>query len=70
MTYIEVPLELKRFIYRNLMKKQKWSITQVQKRKEKMKRNETNSQIAILFPGAKFSFRNQAEIYFAQTMQR
>lgn len=52
------------------MKKQKWSITEVQKRKEKMKRKETNSQIAILFPGAKFSFRNQAEIYFAQTMQR
>lgn len=52
------------------MKKQKWSITQVQKRKEKMKRKETNSQIAILFPGAKFSFRNQAEIYLAQTMQR
>lgn len=70
MTYIEVPLELKRFIYRNLMKKQKWSITQVQKRKEEMKRKETNSQIAILFPGAKFSFRNQAEIYLAQTMQR
>lgn len=70
MTYIEVPLELKRFIHRNLMKKQKWSITQEQKRKEKMKRKETNSQIAILFPGAKFSFRNQAEIYLAQTIQR
>lgn len=61
MTYIAVPLELQRFIHRNLMKKQKWSIL-FKYRKEKKQNAKQQSYFQVQsFP---------SEIYFAQTIQR